>query len=160
YQHLVYSSDVSDIKLADGRIITLRANRLANGGVVVTHQDCTHQRSLARQLATTTQFLESVLDNIPVCVAAKALDDGRYILANRAFEEFAGIPRERIVGARADEIFSPATADAIKDADRAAIASSDGHVRFKMTVERGRGQRLLDSIRVVASDGNGNPEFL
>ncbi len=160
YLHLVYSSDVSDIKLADGRIITLRANRLANGGVVVTHQDCTHQRSLARQLATTTQFLESVLDNIPVCVAAKALDDGRYILANRAFEEFAGIPRERIVGARADEIFSPATADAIKDADRAAIASSDGHVRFKMTVERGRGQRLLDSIRVVASDGNGNPEFL
>ena len=84
--------------------------RLPNGGSVATHEDCSEQRRLSRQLATTTQFLESVIDNVPVCVAAKSIEDGRYILANRAFEKFSRLSRENIVGKRADEIFQPATA--------------------------------------------------
>jgi len=40
-------------------------------------------------LRQTKQFLESMLDNVPVCVAAKSIEDGRYIFANRAFERFS-----------------------------------------------------------------------
>ena len=63
--------------------------------------------SFRRQLASTKQFLESVLDNVPVCVAAKSIEDGRYIFANRAFERFSRFSRDHIVGKRADEIFQP-----------------------------------------------------
>ena len=56
------------------------------------------------------QFLESVLDNVPVCVAAKSIEDGRYIFANRAFERFSRFPATTFVGKRADEIFQTETA--------------------------------------------------
>ena len=72
---------------------------------MATHEDCSEQRKLSRQLASTKQFLESVLDNVPVCVAAKSIEDGRYIFANRAFERFSRFSRDKIVGKRADEIF-------------------------------------------------------
>src|ERR1700716_3391807 len=58
-------------ELPDGRAIVVKYWGLPNGGSVATHEDCSEQRRLSRQLATTTQFLESGLDNPPVCVAAK-----------------------------------------------------------------------------------------
>src|SRR4051812_31043963 len=100
-------------ELPDGRSIAVKYWRLPNGGSVATHEDCSEQRRLSGQLATTTQFLESVIDNVPVCVAAKSIEDGRYILANRAFEKFSRLSREQIVGKRAEEIFKSATAATI-----------------------------------------------
>ena len=91
-----------------------------------THEDCTEQRKLSRKLASTTQFLESVLDNVPVCVAAKNIEDGRYIFANRAFERFSRFSRDHIVGKRADEIFRPETAASIEAADRSALNAPEG----------------------------------
>ncbi len=92
-------------ELPDGRSVLVKYFDLPNGGSVATHEDCTEQRRLSRQLASTKQFLESVLDNVPVCVAAKNIEDGRYIFANRAFERFSRFSRDNIVGKRADEIF-------------------------------------------------------
>ena len=62
-----------------------------------------------------------MLDNVPVCVAAKNIEDGRYIFANRAFERFSRFSRDHIVGKRADEIFQPETAASIEAADQAAL---------------------------------------
>src|ERR1700712_3558618 len=147
-------------ELPDGRSIVVKYWGLPNGGSVATHEDCSEQRRLARQLATTTQFLESVIDNVPVCVAAKSIEDGRYILANRAFEKFSRLSREQIVGKRADEIFQPATAAGIAAADRAALDSPDSQFRNEMLVERGLEKRTLASNRVIARDDQDRPKFL
>jgi diguanylate cyclase (GGDEF)-like protein/PAS domain S-box-containing protein len=133
---------------------------LPNGGSISTHEDCSEQRALSRQLASTKQFLESVLDHVPVCVAAKSIEDGRYIFANRAFERFSRFSRDHIVGKRADEIFRPVTAAGINAADKAALLSPDGHYRSELLVERGKEKRVLASNRVIARDENGRPEFL
>ena len=82
-------------ELPDGRSILVKYFALPNGGSIATHEDCTEQRKLSRQLASTKQFLESVLDNVPVCVAAKNIEDGRYIFANRAFERFSRFSRDQ-----------------------------------------------------------------
>ena len=100
-------------ELPNGKSVLVKHFALPNGGSIATHEDCTDQRQLSRKLASTTQFLESVLDNVPVCVAAKNIEDGRYIFANRAFERFSHFSRDRIVGKRADEIFRPETAASI-----------------------------------------------
>jgi diguanylate cyclase (GGDEF)-like protein/PAS domain S-box-containing protein len=147
-------------ELPDGRSVAVKYFALPNGGSVATHEDCSEQRKLSRQLASTKQFLESVLDNVPVCVAAKNIEDGRYIFANRAFERFSRFSRDNIVGKRADEIFRPGTAASIAAADRAAIDSSDGQFRSEIVVERGSQQRVLASNRVVARDDKNQPEFL
>ncbi len=90
-------------ELPGGRSVLVKYFALPNGGSVATHEDCSEQRRLSRQLASTKQFLESVLDNVPVCVAAKNIDDGRYIFANRAFERFSRFSRDHILGKRADD---------------------------------------------------------
>jgi len=147
-------------ELPDGRSILVKYFALPNGGSIATHLDCTEQRKLSRELASTKQFLESVLDNVPVCVAAKNIEDGRYIFANRAFERFSRFSRDHIVGNRADEIFRPDTAANIDAADRAAVNSPDGHYRSDLVVERGLQKRVLSSNRVVARDENNQPVFL
>jgi diguanylate cyclase (GGDEF)-like protein/PAS domain S-box-containing protein len=147
-------------ELPGGRAVLVRYFALPNGGAVATHEECTEQRRLSRQLATTKQFLESVLDNVPVCVAAKSIEDRRYIFANRAFERFSRFSRDKIVGKRADEIFRPATAASVEAADEAALNSPDGQFRSEYAVERGLQKRLLASTRVIARDHENRPEFL
>jgi diguanylate cyclase (GGDEF)-like protein/PAS domain S-box-containing protein len=147
-------------ELPGGRSILAKYFLLPNGGSVATHEDCSEQRKLSRQLASTKQFLESVLDNVPVCVAAKNIEDGRYIFANRAFERFSRFSRENIVGKRADEIFRPETAASIEAADRAALNAPEGQYRNEFVVERGSKKRVLASNRVVARNHRNEPEFL
>jgi diguanylate cyclase (GGDEF)-like protein/PAS domain S-box-containing protein len=147
-------------ELPSGQSVHVKYFSLPNGGSVATHEDCSEQRELSRQLASTKHFLESVLENIPVCVAAKSIEDGRYIFANRAFERFSRFSRDFIVGKRADEIFKPDTAISIVAADHAAINSPEGQFRNDFTVERGSKKRVLASNRVVARNDKGEPEFL
>ena len=147
-------------ELPGGRSIVVKYFRLPNGGSVATHEDCSEQRKLSRQLASTKQFLESVLDNVPVCVAAKSIEDGRYIFANRAFERFSRFSRDIIVGKRADEIFQPETAASIEAADQAALNSPHGQFRNEFAVERGSEKRVLASNRVIARNDKNQPEFL
>src|SRR4029453_810288 len=113
-------------ELPDGRLGDFRYFVLPNGGSVATHLDCTEQRKLSRKLSSTTQFLESVLDNVPVCVAAKNIEDGRYIFANRAFERFSRFSRDHIIGKTAEEIFSPATAAPGRKADAPGVGGPLG----------------------------------
>jgi diguanylate cyclase (GGDEF)-like protein/PAS domain S-box-containing protein len=147
-------------ELPDGRAILAKYFALPNGGSAATHEDCTEQRKLSRQLASTKQFLESVLDNVPVCVAAKSIEDGRYIFANRAFERFSRFSRDQIVGKRADEIFRPGTTAGIEAADQAALKSPEGQFRNEFAVERGSQKRILSSTRVIARNDKDEPEFL
>jgi len=121
-------------ELPNGKSVLAKYFPLPNGGSISTHEDCSEQRALSRQLASTKQFLESVLDHVPVCVAAKSIEDGRYIFANRAFERFSRFSRDHIVGKRADEIFRPVTAAGIEAADKAALLSPDGHYRSELLV--------------------------
>jgi diguanylate cyclase (GGDEF)-like protein/PAS domain S-box-containing protein len=147
-------------ELPSGQSVHVRYFPLSNGGSIATHEDCSEQRSLSRELASTKQFLESVLENIPVCVAAKNIEDGRYIFANRAFERFSRFSRDFIVGKRADEIFTADTAASIEAADRAALNATEGAFSSEFVVERGSQKRVLASSRVIARDERGEPAFL
>jgi diguanylate cyclase (GGDEF)-like protein/PAS domain S-box-containing protein len=147
-------------ELPDGRSVLSKMFHLPNGGTIGTHEDCTEQRQLSRKLASTTKFLESVLDNVPVCVAAKNIEDGRYIFVNRAFERFSRFSRDHIVGKRADQIFRPETAKSIKVADEAALNAPEGHNSSEYFVERGDEKRVISSNRVIARNENNEPEFL
>jgi diguanylate cyclase (GGDEF)-like protein/PAS domain S-box-containing protein len=147
-------------ELPNGKSVLVKYFRLPNGGSVASHEDCTEQRKLSRKLASTTQFLESVLDHVPVCVAAKNIEDGRYIFANRAFERFSRFSRDHIVGKRAEEIFLPETATSIEKADQSALSASEGCHHSEFIVERGKEKRVLASNRVIARNENNEPEFL
>ena len=160
YYRNVKSPEGHVCELLDGRSILVKHRELSNGGIVSTHEDCTARRKMSRQLATTTHFLESVIDNIPVCVAAKSIEDGRYILANRAFEQFSGLSRDQIIGQTAEKVYVPEAAQMVTEADRDAIASPTGQTRTELSIEHKGGRRLIACNRMIARDEKGKPEFL
>ncbi|WP_092302768.1 EAL domain-containing protein [Bradyrhizobium sp. Ghvi] len=147
-------------ELPDGRAILVKYFILPNGGSVATHLDVSEQRKLSRQLAATKQFLESVLDHVPACVAAKNIEDGCYIFANSAYERFWGLSRDFAVGRNARELFEPGSAASIEAADRAALASADGQYRNEFEVDRAGERRMVASIRIVVRNESNKPEFL
>ncbi|TYL97020.1 EAL domain-containing protein [Bradyrhizobium rifense] len=149
-------------ELPDGRAILVKYFVLPNGGSVATHLDVSEQRKLSRQLASTKQFLETVLDNVPACVAAKNIEDGRYIFANRAYERFWGFSRDQVVGKNARELFGPKSAASIEATDRAALLASEGQYRneFEVEVQRDQTRRMVASIRIVVRNESNKPEFL
>lgn len=147
-------------ELKDGRSILIKHRKLANGGLVSTHEDCTDQRKLARELAKSKNFLESVIDNIPVCVAAKSIDDGRYIFVNRAFEQFAGVGRDQVVGKTSHSVYMPDAAQAVVQMDHDAIASPTGQTRTELFIEHRGEKRLVACNRVIARNEKDEPEFL
>ncbi|WP_027532478.1 EAL domain-containing protein [Bradyrhizobium sp. WSM3983] len=149
-------------ELSDGRAILVKYFILPNGGSVATHLDVSEQRKLSRQLASTKQFLETVLDNVPACVAAKNIEDGRYIFANRAYERFWGFSRDQVVGKNARELFGPTSAASIEATDRAALLAPEGQYRneFEVEVQRDQTRRMVASIRIVVRNESNKPEFL
>ncbi|WP_244432042.1 PAS-domain containing protein, partial [Rhodopseudomonas sp. B29] len=51
----VHSADGYVSELPDGRSVQIKFSRLANGGTIATHDDCTELRRLSKQLTTTKQ---------------------------------------------------------------------------------------------------------
>jgi diguanylate cyclase (GGDEF)-like protein/PAS domain S-box-containing protein len=147
-------------ELPDGRSVLAKLFHTPDGGTVGVHEDCTAQRRMARELASTKKFLESVLDHVPVSVAAKSIEDGRYIFANRAFEQFLRMPRDRIVGSHPSEIFSPAAAKLVEAADKAALVATGPSYRSELVFDRDGEKRILTSNRVIARNEQNEPEFL
>src|SRR4051794_7488493 len=147
-------------ELPDGRAILVKHYVLPNGGSVTTHLDVSEQRKLSRQLASTKQFLETVLDNVPACVAAKNIEDGRYIFANSAYERFWGFSRDQVVGKNARELFGPNSAASVEAADQAALMAPEGQYRNEFEVEHSSTRRMVASIRIVVRNENNKPEFL
>jgi diguanylate cyclase (GGDEF)-like protein/PAS domain S-box-containing protein len=149
-------------ELPDARAILVKYFVLPNGGSVATHLDVSEHRKLSRQLASTKQFLETVLDNVPACVAAKTIEDGRYIFANSAYERFWGFSRDQVVGKNARELFGPKSAASIEAADRAALLAPEGQYRneFEVEVQRDQARRMVASIRIVVRNESNKPEFL
>lgn len=65
-------------------------------GVIV---DITDRKQLEEQLRQSQQFLNSVIDNIPLSIYIKDVaNDFRFVLWNRASEQMSGVPRQQAIG--------------------------------------------------------------
>jgi diguanylate cyclase (GGDEF)-like protein/PAS domain S-box-containing protein len=152
------------VELATGQSILVKYFPLPNGGSVATHEDCSEQRELSRKLASTKQFLETMLDNVPMCVAAKTVaetvPDARYLFINRAFESFFGVSRDAVVGKRSAEVFGSENLPGIEAADHSALQSSEGQFRNEFALEIGGEKRLVSANRVVVHNQQNKPEFM
>ncbi len=160
FRALIDSSATHVTELRDGRSISVQHRKFSTGSMVSLHDDCTEQRKLMKELANTKSFLESVIDNIPVCVAVKSIEDRRYILANRAFEEYCGMDRGQIIGKTAQSLYKAENAKSVEQLDGDAIRSSMGRTHTELTVDLHSGQRIVACDRVIVRGGEGKPEYL
>jgi PAS domain S-box-containing protein len=116
------------------------------------------ERDKLRELS---QFLDSIVENIPDIVFVKDAQTLRFVRVNRAAEEVIGVPRSVMVGARAADFLPPDEAEYFSAQDHAAVAG-----RRLIVIEddrvstRSNGVRSISTKKIPILDEQGNPIYL
>ncbi|QRM44354.1 EAL domain-containing protein [Rhizobium sp. BG4] len=110
-------------------------------------QDRSEVNAARRQVTDTRSLLDSIVDNLPVGVFVKDMeDDGRYVLFNRQSAAIAEMPGREIVGKTDRMVFRDKTGF-FREQDRQ-VLDEDITVTFEETVpKRGGGHRLLKTVK-------------
>jgi diguanylate cyclase (GGDEF)-like protein/PAS domain S-box-containing protein len=148
-------------ELSDGRVYAVSHRPMPDGGWVATHIDVTEQRRAERQLAETKQFLDSIIEHIPVAIVVKDATTRKYLLVNRAFEMMLGIPRNELLGRTTFDIHRTKDAKNIDDADTESLQNSDRVTYHEIEVDTLlRGNRMQATHRIVIKNNQGDAKFL
>ncbi len=146
-------------ELPDDQFVHVKFSRLPNGGWIGIHEDCTQQRRMQNELASTKQFQETVLDNIPVSLMVQEVATGRYLFANRNAEVILGCRREDAIGKTVLEMLRPEEAKIIVARDQAAIKSR-APVAEEHPISTRDGLRLFLTRRVTVQGEDGETQYL
>ena len=148
-------------KVADGRVVTVVNQPMAEGGWVVTHEDVTERWRAERALESTRNFLDTVIENVPAAILVKDARDLSYVLINREGERFFGIPRAQAIGKKANELFASDIAEKFTAHDRQSLES-----RSKLFLDQhpvttpDNVRRILTTTRVPIMDEANEPKYL
>ena len=149
------------IRMPDGRTIAVTNQTMPNGGWVSTHTDITETTRAAQELERTKTFLDTIVEHVPATLLVKDARDLRYVLINRAGENFLGLPREQMLGKTARDLFAPSEADAIQNRDRETLRSGQNLYIENMPVQTPvKGERLVTTNRVAIGGKDGEPQYL
>ncbi len=129
--------------------------------LMIEELEQTHKRS-EQDLLRAREFLDSIIENIPIAVFAKDARDSRYILLNRAGEDYYGMPREEMLGKTPEQIFPDDIARVVNEQDRRVVETGtpmflEGHV---LEVGIHGPDRVVNSRKLLVRDGNGAPQYL
>lgn len=99
-------------QLKDGRYIAIRHTPMPGGGWLATHEDVTDIKKAEIALMESEARFRAVLDNAPFCINLKDLE-GRYLFANKRYEEWWGRPAKQALNKTAAEFHQ--SADRVKE---------------------------------------------
>lgn len=110
------------------------------------------QESLQEQLAFTGQVLEC--NPLPICLTDI---EGRFLSVNQAWEEFMGLPRDKVLGLR-NRDFLPAQEATVYDAYNERLLHEGGRVRYEERLHRPDGShRDVQVTKVIVSSKRQQP---
>jgi PAS domain S-box-containing protein len=110
-------------------------------GRIVTVLNIDERKRTEQEVRQMRNYLDLVVESLPVSIAVRDARDGRFISINRAGEALLGRPREQVIGRTWHEIFPQAFADELAAIDAQAL--DDG--------------RLIDLPRAEGRTADGRP---
>lgn len=115
-----------------------------------------------QELRRTREFLDTIIENIPMAVFVKDAKDSRYVLLNRSSEGYYGLPRDRMLGHTPEEIFPPDVARVVNEEDRRVVDTMTPMIRDEQPIEVGdrRGSRIVNFRKLPIADADGSPRYL
>ena len=132
--------------------------------VIVEGRDVTNFRNAEGELRETHDFLQAIIDNLPVGVFVKdatAAAFGTFRLWNKSAESMFGLDAGRVIGKTDRDVFPAAQADAFRRADETVISSG---IRLDLPDEMvdscAQGQRVLRKVKVPIYGKNREPRYL
>ena len=147
--------------VAKGRIIHMTFRLKADGGWVATHEDVTDRRNAERELLRVKNFLDTIIQNLPMPVVIKDAVSRKVLLVNRAYTRLHGVAAAAVVGATMTDVFPADLARRIAEDDDKAMLSDSGITSVEFSVETPElGGRVVMVNRFVVRDVDGRPEYL
>jgi PAS domain S-box-containing protein len=118
-------------------------------GMIVALTDVDQRHRSEDELRRVRNYLDLVIENLPVLVAVREAGSGRFVSINRAGESLTGLTREQVVGRSWSELYGRQFADLYAELDRRAIATGQQIDRPREVMLRADGRVLTVSQRVV-----------
>lgn len=122
--------------------------------------DVTERLTIEHDLRRTKTFLDAVIENVPQPIIVKTVKDGRLTLINKASEELHGYRREDIIGKTLYDILPKDRADVIMAQDALCTLFGRPIVSGDHLIPTARGDRVINSKKVVIPGDDGAPEHL
>ena len=123
--------------------------------------DITQARRAEAEVASTREFLDNVIENVPAPILVKDAKTLRMVLVNRAAETFLGLRRVDIVGKTTWEIFPSESAEVIRERDQQLLQQRGAIFHDEHQFETpGNGVRYATTRRMVVCDERGEPRHL
>jgi len=132
--------------------------------IVCTGIDITESRKAQEELQQTRNFLQSMINNLPVAVFvkdAKPENFGKFKLWNHTCERLFGITSEQAIGKTDYEFFPKTQADFFQQKDQAAFASGIPQDISEEPIETPNfGRKILHTTKIPLYDKDQQPEYL
>jgi diguanylate cyclase (GGDEF)-like protein/PAS domain S-box-containing protein len=148
------------METCDGRALRVIDQPMAGGGWVATFEDITEQRRVESERDRNRQFLELIIDNVPATIFVKQVSDRRYVLVNRAGEEFWGIPRSEMIGKTSNEVFSNVEGELIATRDDELLQSGEPTFDEREFITATGGSRSIAVRRLIIHGEDRKPRYL
>ncbi len=108
-------------------------------GYIAIGRDVTPQKEAERRAGESSQFLETMIDTLPMPIFFKDRD-GRYVGCNPPFEQYIGITRDQLMGKTVYDISPKDLADRYAAADRK-VLENPAPQRYETQVQYADGSR-------------------
>jgi PAS domain S-box-containing protein len=129
--------------------------------LIAVVDDVTERRRLEEDRNRNREFLNGIIENVPMTIFVRDACDQRYLLVNRAAETLWGIPREEIIGKRPRDLFTAEIADKIAQYDDVLLHSDTRLlVEEHELITRTNGTRLVQAKRISIRNEQGVPQYL
>jgi diguanylate cyclase (GGDEF)-like protein/PAS domain S-box-containing protein len=150
------------MELADGRTIAVISQPTPDGGGwVVTHEDISQRRRTEMERDRSQALANVVIEHVPSTIILKDAQTRRYVLINRAGEQYFGISRQSMIGKLAEDVFSKDIAGTIAEQERGLLLTGEPqfHDEHPLTTPGGD-NRIAATTRLSIRDAQGQPQYL
>ncbi|GLO14603.1 diguanylate cyclase [Pseudomonas putida] len=113
----------------------------------------------SQEMANLSQFLDSVIANIPASVIVQDLASQRILLANQQAERLFGGPGRSMIGQLPGECLNPVAADYLEQQLARGARSTKGHAA-ETRVDTARGPRTLRSRALLSQNREGQADYV
>ncbi len=119
------------------------------------------RKRLEEELRQSQQFLNSIIENIPLALFAKDIqDDFRYVLVNNSSEKILGFSKEQAIGLNDYDLVHKEQADFFHAQDLAAVEQKTLMEVVEQPIPHGQETILTRILKLPLFDAQGNPTHL
>ena len=118
-------------------------------GLIIALMDVDARHRSEDELRRVRNYLDLVVENLPVLVSVREAASGRFVSLNRAGESITGLAREQVIGRTWHEVYGRQFADLYVELDRKALGAGGQVERPRDVMLRADGRRLTVNHRIV-----------